>query len=154
MTTWFAIRQRQWCVARLACFPSSLCLLASLLSSEALPAQAQAPQQPGAGSAPGSQSSKGGDDLFELPPVKPTRNEISVSADYLFGQGTVTFPELFSLQNSGFALGSSPDVGIADRESDYIGATISYPFCQAGSLNLSYTSSRSSALRPSLYANA
>src|SRR5206468_2519949 len=154
MTTWFAIRQRQWCVARLACFPSSLCLLASLLSSEALPAQAQAPEQPGAGSAPGSQSSKGGADLFELPPVKPTRNEISVSADYLFGQGTVTFPELFSLRNSGFLLGSSPDVGVAERKSDYIGATISYSFGQAWYLDLSYARGRSSATGPIRFPNA
>ena len=153
MTTWFAIRQRQWCVARLAYFPSSLCLLASLLSSEALPAQAQVPQQPGAEPAPGTQSSKGASDLFELPPVKPTRNEISVSGDYLFGQGTVTFPELFSLRNSGFALGSSPGVGIADRKSDYIGATISYSFGQAWYLDLSYARGRSSATGPIRFPN-
>ena len=153
MTTWFAIRQRQWCVARLAYFPSSLCLLASLLSSEALPAQAQVPQQPGAGPAPGTQSSKGASDLFELPPVKPTRNEISVSGDYLFGQGTVTFPELFSLRNSGFALGSSPGVGTADRKSDYIGATISYSFGQAWYLDLSYARGRSSATGPVRFPN-
>ncbi len=153
MTTWFTIRQRQWCVARLAYFPFSLCLLASLLSSEALPAQAQAPQQLATGPAPGTQSSKGAPNLFELPPVKPTQNEISVSGDYLFGQGTVTFPELFSLRNSGFALGSSPDVGIADRKSDYIGATISYSFGQAWYLDLSYARGRSSATGPIRFPN-
>ena len=150
MTTWFAIRQRQWCVARLACFPFSLCLLASLLSSQAPPAQAQAPQQPGAEPV---QSSKGPPDLFELPPVKPTRNEISVSADYLFGQGTVTFPELFSMRNSGFALGSSPDVGIADRKSDYVGATLSYSFDQAWYFDVSYARGRSSATGPIRFPN-
>src|SRR5437879_4851621 len=154
MTTWFAIRQRQWCVARLAYFPSSLCLLASLLSSEALLAQAQAQQQPDAGPAPGTQSSKGAPDLFELPPVKPTRNEISVSGDYLFGQGTLTFPELFSLRNSGFVLGSSPGVGIAERKSDYIGTTISYSFGQAWYLDLSYARGRSSATGPIPFPNA
>src|SRR5207302_954548 len=97
MTTWFAIRQRQWCVARLAYFPFSLCLLASLLSSEALPAQAQAPQQPGAGPAPGT--------------------------------------------------------GIADRTSDYIGATISYSFGQAWYLDLSYARGRSSATGPIRFPN-
>jgi hypothetical protein len=151
MTTWLAIRQRQWCVARLAYFPSSLCLLASLLSSEALPAQAQAPQQPGAGPAPGTQSSKGAPDLFEPPPVKPTQNEISVSGDYLFGQGTLTFPELFSLQNSG--RGSSPDVGIAERKSDYIGTTMSYSFGQAWYLDLSYARGHSSATGPIRFPN-
>ena len=151
MTTGFAIRQRQWCVARLGYFPSSLCLVASLLSSEALPAQAQAPQQPGGGPAPGTQASKGAPDLFEPPPVKPTRNEISVSGDYLFGQGTVTFPELFSLQNSG--RGSSPDVGIAERKSDYIGTTISYSFGQAWYLDLSYARGHSSATGPIRFPN-
>jgi len=151
MTTGFAIRQRQRCVAHLAYFPSSLCLVASLLSSEALPAQAQAPQQPGAGPAPGTQSSKGSPDLFEPPPVKPTQNEISVSGDYLFGQGTVTFPELFSLQNSG--RGSSPDVGIAERKSDYIGTTISYSFGQAWYLDLSYARGHSSATGPIRFPN-
>jgi hypothetical protein len=153
MTTQFAIRQRQWCVARLGRFPSSLCLLASLLSGETPPAQAQAPQQPGAAPASGTQSSQGAPDLLELPPVRPTRNEISVSADYLFGQGTVTFPQLFSLQNSGFALGSSPGVGIADRKSDYLGATISYSFGQAWFLDLSYARGSSSATGPIRFQN-
>src|SRR5690348_10454981 len=131
MTIGFAIRQCQRCVACLVCFPSCLCLLASLLLSQTLFAQTQPPQQPGAGPQSGTQSPQAAPDLPDLPIVRPTRNEISVSADYLFGQGTVTFPELFSLRNSGFALGSSPDVGIADRKSDYVAATISYSFHHA-----------------------
>ncbi|HXT38667.1 MAG TPA: hypothetical protein VN887_01455 [Candidatus Angelobacter sp.] len=124
-----------------------------MLSSETLLAQANPLQQSGAGPPSGTESSQGAPDLLGLPLVRPTRNEISVSADYLFGQGTVTFPELFSLRNSGFALGSSPDVGIADRKSDYAGATISYSFNQAWYLDLSYARGHSSAAGPVVLLN-
>jgi hypothetical protein len=60
----------------------------------------------------------------------------------------VTFPEFFSLRNSGFALGGSPAVGIADRKSDYFGTTISYSFGQAWYLDLSYARGDSSASGP------
>lgn len=153
MTIGFAIRQCQRCVACLVCFPSRLCLLASLLLSQTLFAQTQPPQQTGAEPQSGTQSPQAAPAVLDLPIVRPTRNEISVSADYLFGQGTVTFPELFSLRNSGFALGSSPDVGIADRKSDYVGATISYSFDQAWYLDLSYARGRSSAAGPVVLLN-
>jgi len=84
----------------------------------------------------------------ELPQILPTRNEVSISDDYLYGRGTITFPQLFSLQKSGLALSSAPNVGVADRKSDYLGGTLSYSFGQAWFLDLSYAHGRSRATGP------
>ena len=84
----------------------------------------------------------------ELPQILPTKNEVSVSGDYLYGRGTITFPQLFSLQKSGLALSSAPNVGVADRKSDYLGGTLSYSFGQAWFLDLSYAHGRSRATGP------
>lgn len=81
--------------------------------------------------------------------LKPApKNEISVSADYLLGQGEVTLPIGFSLVKSvPIPPGSGatfPLVSTADRDSDYYGATISYSFGQAWYMDVSYAQGESS----------
>src|SRR2546430_498647 len=57
------------------------------------------------------------------------KNEISVSGDFLLGQGNVTLPFGFSLQASGVEV--TKNVAKPDRSSTYFGGTISYSYGQA-----------------------
>lgn len=76
---------------------------------------------------------------------KATKHEISVSADYLLGQGDVTLPLGFSLAKvPGLGANIVPNVAKPDRDSDYYGATISYSFGQAWYLDLGYARGTSS----------
>ena len=114
--------------------------------------QAETPRQrqpvatplPAAVSAPGAESSKEALDIpsLEIPKPIATRNEISVSGDFLYGQGSVTFPFGFSLAKGGSL--AAPFVDTPDRKSDYIGGTISYSFGQAWYFDVSYAHGNSS----------
>lgn len=77
-------------------------------------------------------------DISELMLVEPevTRHTISISGDYLLGQGDVTVPVGFALE--GGALPVDTDVFIPDRESDYFGGTFSYSLGQTWFVDLSY----------------
>ena len=77
---------------------------------------------------------------IELERPRAARHEISVSGDYLFGQGTVTLPVGFSLEKSlgGLGGGIKPLVAKPDRESQYYGGTVSYSFGHRWYLDLSY----------------
>ena len=70
-----------------------------------------------------------------LRPPKPVKNEVSASADFFFGSGTVTVPLGYSLEPNN---SSVHQVGSAQRSSVYIGGTLSYSFGQAWYLDLSY----------------
>ncbi len=83
------------------------------------------------------------------------KNEISVSADFLYGEGYVTMPFFFSLraatlQPPGFTTplapfkSLQPFVASPPRNSDYIGATLSYSRGQSWFLDLSYANGSSS----------
>jgi hypothetical protein len=85
-----------------------------------------------------------------LPPptlqaIKPKKNEVSASADFMLGQGTLTLPVGYSLAKSlnGTA---SPQKGAAKptRSSDYFGGTISYSYGQAWYFDFSYSHGSSS----------
>ena len=116
-------------------------------------AQVQAPQQPVANpppvaeAAPRSEPSKDAVDIpiIEIPKPIARPNEISISGDFLYGQGTVTLPFAFSLAKGDPAgFGPFVKVGSPDRKSDYIGATISYSFGQAWYIDASYAHGNSS----------
>lgn len=85
-----------------------------------------------------------------LPPptlqaIKPKKNEVSASADFMLGQGTLTFPFGYSLDK---ALNSSaappPSISKPTRSSDYFGGTLSYSYGQAWYFDFSYSLGRSS----------
>jgi hypothetical protein len=78
---------------------------------------------------------------------KATKHEISVSADFLYGQGDVTLPFFFSLSKNPDYLGSGafpPSVVVPPRESDYFGVTLSYSPGQAWYFDFSYAHGTSS----------
>ena len=72
---------------------------------------------------------------------KPAKNEVSASADYFFGSGTVSVPFGYSLAT---VRGNNPNLSFptvaipAKRDSVYFGATISYSHGQAWYLDFSY----------------
>ncbi|HEX4263453.1 MAG TPA: hypothetical protein VH597_03865 [Verrucomicrobiae bacterium] len=76
------------------------------------------------------------------------KSEVSVSADFFDGEGTVTVPIGFSLRKT---LGSvpggvavQPTAGSAPRSSQYFGGTISYSYLHAWYVDLSYEDGTSS----------
>ena len=116
-------------------------------------ARVQAPQQPvanpppAAEAAPRAEPSQDAVDvpIIEIPKPIARPNEISISGDFLYGQGTVTLPFAFSLAKGDPAgFGPFVKVGSPDRKSDYIGATISYSFGQAWYIDASYAHGNSS----------
>ena len=88
--------------------------------------------------------------LPALQTIKPKENEVSVSSDFMLGQGTFTFPVGYSLvkalSQSGFRGTTLPSATVAKptRSSDYFGGTISYSYGQAWYLDLSYSEGNSS----------
>lgn len=95
---------------------------------------------------PAAQPTAGGPPSATVPvnitTAKPTRNQISASADYLLGQGNVTLPFGFSLKSLG--IGFSPTVIKPSRNSDYFGGTLSYSFGQEWFIDASYAHGTSS----------
>lgn len=83
-------------------------------------------------------------EIPEVAPPKATKHEISVSGDFFLGEGTITLPFGFSIQESLGGTGITPSIGEADRSSDYFGGTLSYSFGQAWYFDLSYASGSSS----------
>jgi hypothetical protein len=73
---------------------------------------------------------------------KATKNEVSASGDFLYGQGQVTMPFNFSLADSG--LNVTRGVGTPSRNSTYYGGTLSYSYGQAWFVDLSYAQGNSS----------
>jgi len=118
--------------------------------------QAETPRQPrpvatplpAAVSGTGAESSKDGVDIssIEIPKTIPTRHEISVSGDFLYGQGNVTLP--FGLALSTINNFIPRQVGTPDRKADYLGGTLSYSFGQAWYFDLSYKHGSSSGNFP------
>ena len=81
--------------------------------------------------------------LLQAP--KPTKNEVSVSSDVMFGQGTVTLPLGYSLQKSLGGIVQTPVTAVSvPRSSIYYGGTISYSYGQAWYVDLSYSQGHSS----------
>ncbi len=82
----------------------------------------------------------GGGQGTDLPAPKVTHNEISVSADYMQGYGTITAPIGFSIQKNpdvppGLVI---PAVEPGDRDSTFYGATISYSRGQSWYFDVGY----------------
>ncbi|HEY5915609.1 MAG TPA: hypothetical protein VJA21_33915 [Verrucomicrobiae bacterium] len=76
---------------------------------------------------------------------KATKHEVSVSGDFLLGEGNVTMPFGFSLAEDPF-LGPNVTKSVAkpDRSSTYYGGTVSYSYGQAWYLDLGYIHGSSS----------
>ncbi len=89
-------------------------------------------------------------DLGSAPPdikdVKVTKHEVGASVDFLIGQGNTTIPlgaSLGQVLPSGSA-SIVPTVLTPDRNSSYLGATLSYSYGQAWYLDLAYANGNSS----------
>jgi hypothetical protein len=96
----------------------------------------------------GEQPQAGGEataPALTLAPPKTTKHEISVSGDFMLGEGTVSVPLGYSLRET---LGSLADVPVlvaeADRSSIYFGGTISYSYGQAWYVDLTFLHGNSS----------
>lgn len=143
------VRKRSGARPFLNCWSNSVAsiLLCYLASGSALKAQDQSQPTPAGGGAP---APTGADQLqTTLPPptlqrLKPKKNEVSVSGDFMFGQGKVTLPIGYSLQKSLGGLGPAPFVDKPTRSSEYYGATLSYSYGEAWYFDLSYSQGRSS----------
>jgi hypothetical protein len=137
-------------------FKSAQVVAISLLATLKLMAQNQSASAPpvdaGAGApAPGTspQSVPPTDATLMPPPMlqapKATKNEISVSGDVMFGEGTVTLPLGYSLKQS---LGGSVPTPLSafsvPRNSIYFGGTVSYSYGQAWYVDASYSKGQSS----------
>jgi hypothetical protein len=76
---------------------------------------------------------------------RTTKHEISVSGDFLLGQGNVTMPFGFSLAKvPGLENNIVPNVAKPDRSSAYIGATLSYSYGQGWYIDAGYVQGTSS----------
>ncbi len=75
-----------------------------------------------------------------------TKNEISVSGDFMLGQGTVTLPLGYSIKKSlgGSGANLQPAAFSVPRDSVYYGGTVSYSYGQAWYVDLSYEQGQSS----------
>ncbi len=106
----------------------------------------------GAGEAPQAsttQDALSGSPSLSIPP-KLAKHEISLSGDFLYGQGTVTVPfaQAISKNSDFYAAGSRPVVQDPKRHSDYVGATLSYSTGQAWFFDVSYAKGSSSGDAP------
>lgn len=115
----------------------------------ATPAQpAATPTPPPAQTPPAATSQPPGAPPPALTQAKPRKHEIAFSADYFFGQGDVSMPVFFSLdqtfQSVGLTSPFTPAVVKPDRESSYFGGTISYSYQYAWYIDLSYQHGTSS----------
>ena len=81
-----------------------------------------------------------------LMPPKSTKNEVSASFDFLYGEGKVSLPLGYSLNKAYNTSGAAIPVGVitVPRNSLYYGATISYSYGQAWYLDLSIAQGDSS----------
>ena len=153
---------RNWCRVRFFlqcwCIRFTTIALSSLFATTALKVQGQDQQPlPGDASQPASditnqlqQSAPPPKEEASvpsptLPPLmlqssKPKENEVSISGDFMFGQGTVTLPIGYSLKQSLSSSGISVPVSVVKptRSSEYFGATVSYSHGQAWYFDLSY----------------
>jgi hypothetical protein len=133
--------------------------LSYLVASPSLKAQEPTPPPAGGGSTPNApgtateaQPPVPADQLQPaLPPptlqaIKPKKNEVSVSGDFMLGQGTLTLPVGYSLAKSLNGIAVTPPVGVAKptRSSDYFGGTVSYSYGQAWYFDFSYSQGTSS----------
>lgn len=80
--------------------------------------------------------------LPRLEAPKATKHQVAISADYFLGQGDVTLPLGFGLVNAG--LSGNATVAKPERDSDYIGGTVSYSYGQAWFLDLGYAQGETS----------
>lgn len=79
-------------------------------------------------------------------PVQPTvyKNEISASADFMYGTGTITVPIGYGLKASSSGAAQFPVSAVsADRSTIYYGGTISYSFGRSWYLDFSGENGRS-----------
>jgi hypothetical protein len=132
-------------ISVLSCFGA-----AGLMAQDAPPA-APAPGSNGATDATQTPApATAGQDMMSaapptLAPPKATKNEVSASADFMLGQGTVTLPVGYSLNQSlGGSAGNIVGAFSVPRNSTYYGGTISYSYGQAWYIDLSYEQGQSS----------
>jgi len=89
-------------------------------------------------------------EIAETPPAairttRGPRHEVAASADFLLGQGNVTMPFGFSLAEvPGLGQNIAPNVAKPDRNSIYVGATVSYSYGQAWYFDVGYAHGTSS----------
>jgi hypothetical protein len=105
----------------------------------------QVPPAPGATEQPGA----AGTEFMAPPPMlqapKSTKNEVSASGDFMFGQGQVSLPLGYSLnQAEGGGTPSQQGAFTVPRNSTYYGGTISYSYGQAWFIDASIAHGSSS----------
>jgi hypothetical protein len=112
------------------------------------PPPASATEQPAAPAAEQAPAPSEGFSMSPPPmlrPPKSTKNEVSVSGDILFGQGKVSLPFGYSLNQALRGTASSSEgVFTVPRNSLYYGGTLSYSYGQAWYIDLSYAQGHSS----------
>lgn len=113
-------------------------------SAPVTPAPVQPPQTDAGIAQPSETNAPLLPEIPEVAPPKATKHEVSVSGDFFLGEGTITLPFGYSIQQSLGGTGITPSVGEADRSSLYYGGTVSYSFGQAWYFDLSYASGSSS----------
>jgi hypothetical protein len=126
----------------------------SLLAAQKMTAQNEPPLAGGPAAAPPQSSPALGETApkaaLEMPAPKlqapnPTKNEVSVSGDFLLAQGTISLPLGYSLKQAlGGVTGFQPGAFSVPRDSQYYGGTISYSYGQAWYLDISYAQGESS----------
>lgn len=79
-----------------------------------------------------------------LKPPRVTKNEVSASSDILFGEGKVSLPLGYSIDQSSGSSTIQKGVFTVPRNSLYYGGTISYSYGQAWYLDLSIAQGNSS----------
>jgi hypothetical protein len=96
-----------------------------------------------------SSGAMGASDNINVPPPvlkapKATKNEVAVSGDFMFGDGTVSLPLGYSLKESLKSSATPVGAFTVPRNSIYYGATASYSYGQAWYVDLSYAQGTSS----------
>jgi hypothetical protein len=117
-------------------FPAIALVAASLLGvGSGLQAQSAAPPDAAASTT----------DTAAPAPVVPKvfKNELGVTADFMYGEGTITLPIGYSLAKALPGGNLAPQVITADRSTLYYGGTISYSYGRSWYLDLSYENGNS-----------
>jgi hypothetical protein len=82
-----------------------------------------------------------------LPQPKVYQNELSASADFMYGRGTITVPVGYGLSQNNSIPGSAVPIGrqaiSADRSTVYYGGTVSYSYGRSWYLDFSAENGRS-----------
>ncbi|HEV2331457.1 MAG TPA: hypothetical protein VGY56_21960 [Verrucomicrobiae bacterium] len=82
-----------------------------------------------------------------LPQPKVYQNELSASADFMYGRGTITVPVGYGLSQNNSIPGSAVPIGrqavSADRSTIYYGGTVSYSYGRSWYLDFSAENGRS-----------